>query len=210
MGTLTPASEAPPADYTELFEQYFDYVKALVNKFGIVDDEDAASTILLKFFEKDFLAKFQPDAEFNTPNGRKRSSFRGFLSGFVSLYVRQERDKQMTRLNKEPIRLEQPAGEDTVLIELHGPAYLIEDELERLDFPQEALRALNYLKTLPVRGTRDLPRLFLMITKQVMEDGRSNRKQIAQAFGVSETAICLAIADLRVALRSIGFQPGIA
>lgn len=208
MGTLTPATDAPPANYSELFEDYFEYVKALVSKFGVQDDEDAASTILLKFYEKDFLSKFQTDAEFDTPRGRRKSSFRGFLSGFVSLYVRQERDKQMTRLNKEPIRLEQPAGEDTVWIEIHGPAYLIEDQIERIDFPQEARRALEHLKTLPIRGTRDLPRLFTMMAQQVMEDGRSNRKAIAKAFGVSETAICLAIADLREVLRGIGFAPG--
>lgn len=102
-----PAHTAPE-DYSAFFEEYFAYIRNLVAKCGIRPEnvDDAASEVLLKFFEKDALAWYDPDKlHIHTgPGGKTRvttASFKTLLRRFVMLYSRTERDKQMLRDRRE-------------------------------------------------------------------------------------------------------------
>lgn len=199
----------PPANYDELYRDYFDLTCGLVRRAGIrpVDVEDVAMDIIAKFIERDFLPKFDADATFDTASGRRKTKFSTFYSGFVSRYVLQHRDRQMTRDRKEPVRLFTPVGEDgATWVDVYGPTddHLM-DTLDATAVYDQYLRdAVAHLNTLEVRGIRNLPEIFLMVVDQVVEEGRVDRKAIAAHYGVSDTAICHAFRDLRNALDKAG------
>lgn len=200
------ADSVTPADYSELFEMYYVYVQGLLRKMGINDVEDGASEILMKFYAQDFLNKFDPKFTTTLGGQSRGSSFQGFLSGFTNKYALQLRDRQMTFARKIPVRLQKPVGEDESATwgEVYGPTTSIE-QLSTIELDEATQQALMYLQTLQIRGTRDLPRVFLMVLRQVRETGTANREEIAQALGVSGTAVCLIFADLRKALTDAGF-----
>jgi len=195
----------PPKNYEELFEQYWDMVCGLVRKAGITEYEDAAMDILLKFFEKDFLSKFEGDKGFEGADGVVRTTkFSTFLAGFVSKYVLQSRDKQMTRMKKEPIHLQQPVGgeaDDSTWIEVYATRHLDDTTLQNVEYEALVKETQKYLADLPIRGTRDLALVFSMCVEMLYMDGRIDRKVIAKRLNVSDTAVCLIFKDLRQALQ---------
>jgi hypothetical protein len=202
----TRGTEAP-ADYTELFEQYWDMVCGLVRKAGIADYEDAASEILMKFIERDFLSKFEADKTFTLPNGAtKTTKFSTFLAGFVSKYVLQCRDRQFTRATKEPVHLEQPVGEDATWIEVFASTHLTDETFIDVDYAALVTETREYLASLPIRGTRDLALVFSMCVEMLYMDGRIDRKVIAEKLNVSDTAVSLIFKDLREALKDAGLR----
>jgi hypothetical protein len=208
------ATSVTPSSYEELFELYWDYTVQLVQKFGInaTNAEDAASTILVKFIDRDFLAKYDPEHQTAIDgNGKKkRTTFQGFLSGFISLYVRQEKDKQWTKARKEPRSTNQPVGEDnTPWIEVYGPTSAGIDDYTSVNLDLAVAEAQTKLDQLPIRGQRDLALVFRAVVKQIREDGKVDRKAIAAMLNVSPTAVCLTFSDLREALKQIGFAPGL-
>jgi len=179
-----------PRNYDELLDTYWEYVKALVAKHGVTDTEDAAGTIILKFYEKGMLEEFRPNADFETPVGIRRSNFRGFLTGFVNLYVRQDLDKQATLSRKVPHRLEEPAGSDGgMFIEVLGAKAAGSDDYELLEFTELVLDIRAHLKTLPVRGKTDLLFVFDTYLEHSFADGECSRKDVAKALGVGTTSI---------------------
>jgi hypothetical protein len=232
-----------PTDYAEMFEQNWDYIRKLVRKAGIYDEDvdDVASDIIVRFMEprpckahghknktpgirkscKDcspggFLDLFKAEKRYEImPDGSTREMakgetakvvkaprFNGFLTKFVLRYVMQYRDKQHTRTRKEVVHMEQPVGsEETPLTwaEVFAPTDSDETEqwTELADYELAVTRAQLALDEQPVRGKRDLAKVFRMVTAQVEETGVVNRKEIAVEFGVSDTAICQMFADLR-------------
>jgi hypothetical protein len=206
------ANSPVPKDYDELFRLYWDYIVGLVTKLGIRDDaENTAAAILAKFLEKDFLSRYNPDATFETDSGHKRTSFQGFLSGFVSIYVRQFRDKQYTKARKEPVSTSQPVGESgTPWLEVYGPTADGIDQLTTVSLDDAIERAQAHLDALPIRGKRNLALVFKTVIRQQRTDGRVNRKEIQELLGVSPTAVSLTFEDLRAELARIGFYGALA
>jgi hypothetical protein len=195
-----------PANYAEL------YTVGLMKKLRINESEDAAATILVKFIEKKALEKFNQDAEFETAQGTKKTTFQGYLSGFVSKYALQERDKQWTRARKIVRSTDQPVGEGgTPWLEVYGPtAAGIEDftdVMARVDLNAAIERAESHLASLPVRGKQNLAFVFRQVIEQARSGNDVDRRKIADHMGVSQTAVCNYFKALRAELANIGFSP---
>lgn len=198
--------EPVPTTYAELFDRYYDYVVWIVKRSGIreQDAEDVASEILAKFYEKDFLAKFNPEewlashrSDFGT-RPPKLPKFRGFLRSFVSKYVLQWRDKQYTRDRKEPVRCEDLVpGTTGTYLDLLGPTTKLDTNVEYEDYVRSVR---SHLSSLPQKGWRDLERAFVMMVGQIEQTGRVSRRELAIAFGVSETAVYQLVSDVRRAI----------
>jgi DNA-directed RNA polymerase specialized sigma24 family protein len=206
MGTRTPDRRTAPSDYGQLYTEYFDYIKLLVQNYGIQEwnAEDVADEILLKFYEKGFLEKFDPEFTAEVGGRRRRSSFTGFLSGFTWKYTLAYRDQQMTRMRREPHHLQDRVGEDGEWGDIYLPSS--DDGTNVVDTVDLIERGRAYLATLPIRGTRDLPRVFEMCERMMVEDGAIDRHKIAEALDVSPTAVCLIMKDLRAALVDAGVR----
>lgn len=113
-------STKAPADYDALYRDYYKYVCSLVRKFGIDEGskEDVASSILLRFYERDFLHEFNPDLEFTYRGEKRPARFKSFLNAFVELYVRHHRDRQRTLKEREPLVCDHPTPDGGVLLDM--------------------------------------------------------------------------------------------
>lgn len=206
-----------PSDYADLFENYFPFVMRLVAGAGIreQDVEDVSMDILRRFIEKDGLAKYDPNMVHDMSKHEKvrvegpqfrTAKFGAMLRGFVVTYVMQYRDKQMSKDNREPVRCETPiGGEQATWLTAFGEKYASADIYD-VEFWDWVEQADSYLSGLEMRGKRDLPRVFRMLVEQATFDGKVTRKDIAEAIGVSDTAVCLMVKDLRVALDRMGWR----
>lgn len=147
-----------------------------------------------------------------TPTGPVRTSkFTGFFRRYISLYVRQDRDKQMTKARKEPYRCDAPVsseeGNQSLWIEVFGPNeddYFASEIPERLLASEVVAGVQDVLDSRPVRGKRDLARLFRTVKRQMETTGRVDRRQIAREFQVSDTAVSQMFGDLREVLWEMG------
>jgi hypothetical protein len=211
---LTSASGAPK-DYEELFVHYIGFVKAKVARAGIdsQDVEDVASEILLRFMERDGLSWYDPDRLFDTgtnprvPGERFRpAKFQGLLNSFVGKYVMAYRDKQNLKRRREPIRNETPISDTAMWIEVYAETHAVTPDLDGVLDARDMVKSVyGYLGTLPVHGSRDLPRAFKMCVEQMTLDGKIDRKAMCAEFGVSESVVCSIFRDMRVALREGGY-----
>lgn len=204
-----------PENYDELFTYYFDFIKAQVARAGIMprDVEDVASEILLRFVEKDFLAKYDGGLLHDVgdhpriPGARMRPArFQGLLRSFVGKYVLQYRDKQMTKARKEPIYCDQPVGssegEQRSWIDLFSDN-VVRVDVDDLEFWSWVGQAAHHLDQLEVRGKRDLAAVFRATVAMVVEDGRADRAAVAEKVGMAYTSVSMAYKDLRAELVGI-------
>jgi hypothetical protein len=120
---LTERDNTAPTNYEALFDMYYDYVCKLVRKFGIDEQnkEDVASDVLLRFYERNFLEKFDPDFVTEYNGEIKPARFQSFLNAFVSLYVRGHRGNQKLRKDREPLMVDKPLDAGGVWIEVFSP-----------------------------------------------------------------------------------------
>lgn len=194
-------SEAPvdyvsaPASYEELYRMYYNYVVSLVRRMGIDEDrkEDVASSILLRFYERDFLAKFDPSLVFSY-NGEKRPArFKSFLSKFVIIYVRSHREKQINRARRELLICDSPIDDSSWLDFFGGRVQGPEDDVIEMLSEQELVADLRrHLTTIPRRSVHDmcdLPAVFDVLVEQIREYGRYDVAQLKVHFGVSATSM---------------------
>lgn len=193
-----------PANYDELATEYGPYIQRVLRRMGVTDTEGGSQEIMMKFFEKGFLELYDNSFVKQTANGPKRTSFKSFISGFTFKYGLQIRDRQNTINRKEPQRLEEPIGDNLTLMDvLAGNATEQEPCLE-MEYNAIIQRTMSHLKSLPIRGTRDLPRLMEMIVWQAANLGTIDRKAISREFGVSPTAVHHMITDLRLEIIRCG------
>lgn len=120
---MTNSQSGAPADYAELYENYFGLMKNIVRRAGINagDVEDVAAEILCKFMEKDALQWYDPNHVTDvgdkpkTEGPRLRAPrFSNLLRTFTQLYVLQWLDKQRSLERREPsyFRLDAPVSSD--------------------------------------------------------------------------------------------------
>lgn len=197
-----------PKDYAELFKVYYVYVVHLVNRMGIDEfsKEDVASEILTRFYERDFLSKFDPTLTFQYAGEERPARFKSFLSKFVLAYVRGHYDKQQRQRSREVLLCDTrigggSAGEATSdqgvpWVELFGDTEEGPEESVLCQLEEEAvvqgLRA--YLATVPRRSKYDncdLVMLFDEVMLQIRVYGEINIKKLKDIFGVSCTSMHL-------------------
>lgn len=189
----------------ELHRTYYDYVVSLVRQAGIEEDskEDVASAILLRFYERDFLAKFNPDLVFMYNGEERKARFKSFLTKFVLVYARGFREKQTRRNSREfLLSFNNPPGHITQWTSSDSDFwcdYFAEQTVWMEDVIIDGivnstlvadLRA--YLAALPRRCKNDmcdLVALFDAIVDQFNENGTCDTDSLRQKFGVSPTTI---------------------
>lgn len=200
MTSTTGAAGNPPRDYTELYEQYYDYVCNLVRRYGITRQrsEDVASDILLKFFERDFLAKFDPTLVFDYKGQPRPARFSTFLSVFVLKYLRGHRDRQRREAERELLLCDTLVGANDHGLERWVDVFggtmpdHCDDVLEALDEARIVARMRAHIATVPRRSAYDvcdLLALFDEVVAQIRRDGTWNISELRAKFGVSSTAI---------------------
>lgn len=194
---------APP-NYAVLFEQYYDYVVYLVRKNGIwkTDCEDVAMDILLRFYEVDGLARYNPEAVFEKADSPTPvpAKFRTFLISFVRTYVQGKRERQMRRADREFIICDAPAprpNQNLSWLDVFGDVTEFQSSLEG---DETKHRAMVHLDKLPQRGRRDLVKLYALVVEKVEQGEYPLRKDLSAELGVSGTAIGHMFADLRLAV----------
>jgi DNA-directed RNA polymerase specialized sigma24 family protein len=195
-----------PAGYAELHAQYYSFVCGLVRKLGIIRDvEDVASEILLRFYERDMLAEFDPDMVIEHGKDRRPARFKSFLSGFVAVYVQHHRDRQNSLAKREPLKCNQPVGESGAeWIEIHGGSHV--DDMADLEERELVADMRQHIVTVPRRSRADvcdLPALFDAVVLQVRTTGVINTKELQVQFGVSNTAIHSWLKHMREQLRPL-------
>jgi hypothetical protein len=182
-----------PMTYAELFENYYGFVCGLVRKLGIESQkmEDVASEILLRFYERDFLDKFDPDRVFMYDGQAHTARFQSFLGGFVASYVRHHRDRQTLMARRELLKCDNPIGlSGTPWIEIFGPSST--DDFVQFETDELVDSIAAYLAAVPRRSKRDhcdLPRLFELVVEQILATGKIIVADLRDEFGVSNTAI---------------------
>lgn len=216
---------AAPKDYEALWTDYYDRARKMCVKLGIRPSEadDATCEILCRFMERDFLPKFDPTVTRRHRGVVYRTSFAKWFDTFVETYVRGIRDKHRRLATREKLICDAstPVGGE-LWVEVHGPK-TIDDPTETLWASEVVARVREELALIPPRDAndpRDLVRVFDMTMEQVScgvtekarrEDGkwvvepceptsvwRPDRKLIAAAFDVSDSAVGSWLADLKL------------
>lgn len=187
-----------PKDYADLFRIYYRYVVGVVRRAGIerTHAEDVASEILLRFYERGFLAKFDPSLVFRYKGEDRPARFRSFLTKFVLVYSRGHYDKQRRIAERELLLCDVPVGdrEMTSWVEMFGGALdgVDVDVLHALE-EQDLVRQLrNHICGVPRRSaydTCDLVALFDEVIRQIHTTGEFKVAALREHFGVSSTAM---------------------
>lgn len=211
VATATARSQAP-ADYTELFTVYYDYVTHLVKRAGIFPDnsEDVAMTILTKFFEKSVLEDFDPEHTTNHAGVTRKAVFRTFLSGFVLSYVRHYRDRQQVDAYREPKIINSeftaPDGTYGTWADVYGtPTTETYEVLYEEDFINTVRRHLRSLPP-PNSPRAPLPDVFEAALKQANETGEVHVPTLAAQFNVSTNTIYVRLSRLKAEVKFVAEQ----
>lgn len=191
-----------PKDYAELFTMYYDYVVGLVHKMGIdvQRKEDVASEILLRFYERDFLHRFDPSLVFSYNGEPRPARFKSFLNAFVMAYVRNHRDRQNRLRRRELLICNMPVVEGgATWIEVFGD--IESDDYSYLDEEELVNTLREYLRLVPRRSSVDrcdLLKLFDAVLAQVRLEGKCSVEYLQEQFGISSTAVHSWLGWLRV------------
>lgn len=187
-----------PRDYADLFRIYYEYVVAVVRRAGIEASraEDVASEILLRFYERDFLSKFDPTLVFKYGGEDRPARFKSFLTKFVLIYARGHFDKQQRTAHREILVCNRPMGDrdTTDWFEIFGGTVdgadlEVLEALEEKDLVQH-LRA--YVAQVPRRSSFDacdLVLLFDAVIDQIRTQGSWDIAALRAHFGISSTAM---------------------
>lgn len=193
---MSTSGLAAPQDYEEMFKEYYGYVCQLVCKFGIEEQskEDVASSILLRFYERDFLAKFDPSLEFEYQQVKRPARFKTFLSGFVELYVRHHRDNQGKRASRYPLQCDMRLSSGDTWLEVHGPS----DDSD-YTFAESKLIGTAVLQAVRGRLSEDQEQLefFEEAVREFSETGQLRVTRLQQRLGASQRVVARRMAALR-------------
>ena len=205
--TAHSSTDYVPADFSDLFKNYYQYVTRLVQRFGIEEQnsEDVAMTILTKFYEKDVLADFSPS--FTTHHGgvTRPAVFSTFLSGFVFSYVRHYRTRQVLHTQREGKSIYTPVDMPGNLcwIDLNTPSVSTDyDEM----ITEDLIRSITaHLTALPprVRERINLATVFSRVAEQINQSGKYDVPALSKEFGVSQNAVRNAIVCLRTEVAEV-------
>ncbi len=196
---------AVPADYSELFQNYYGFVVRLVSIKGIDDanKEDVASDLLLRFLQRRSLEKFDPTLIFERDGELRPANFKTYLSAFVESYVRGYRDRQQKNRQREALLLDVTVessdnGGRVSWVELNAQEYgqsqaSHEDDVLSMVVQENMVRSLRaHLATVPRRNATDrcdLVALLDAIVVQIRASGDYSVEKLREQFGVSSTSM---------------------
>lgn len=148
---------AAPADYDELFRNYFPWLRALAVARGVAVEfsEDVTMEILCRFMESDSLQRFTPDMEYEAYGKTHRSKFSTFISRYFSLAVMGQREKvQRTHLGSQELP-------DADVLSVVAPQ-LVRTDIDHLELWSGALQNLLYSELTP-RSSETLTAILLLL-----------------------------------------------
>lgn len=193
-----------PANIEDFYRDYGGYVKGLVCRMGIPQQEapDVAADIMARFYERDLIGMFDPDKEIVRNGEVIPAKFRSFLSANVSLYVRGKRDALNRRDHRELLIADQPVEEGgTSWMEAFGAAQW--DDYSQVAADDFIVRTRDHLARVAPRNTRDncnLIELFDEMVEQVKETGAVSFPALQEKFQISSTSAYAWVAWLRECL----------
>lgn len=155
-----------------------------IRSFGIINPEDVSDAyqhLMLKWFEGDYLAAYDP----------KKGAFSTFFYGFARLRLQGMRRNLAIRYTRNDI---------VDILDWSG----IGDELPEIEADADVDAIHTKLAALKVRGKRDLARLFRDLQTQIAANGSKNQSALAAAYGVSPAAVTTQMGDLRDILVYFG------
>lgn len=224
MGTRG-AYEAP-ADYAEVWVEFYEPTKRWVRAKGVPDDEveDVAQDVMAKFMEKDGLAFYDPHKVFDTgvhtqriagPRHR-RATFSGYMRSFVNIYCLNYRDKVLKVRHREGrFRLDAPVGEDSTVTWLDS--LVVEGDMEDTAVTGADCASVISLGIVSMRK-RDsaghpssrrrkawvLEDGFAVVADSMANYGVIDRKWVAEQMGLSPSQVAAMLAEMRDVLSAAG------
>jgi DNA-directed RNA polymerase specialized sigma24 family protein len=201
-----------PHSYEDLYRIYWPHVVNLVRTLGIEPDsvEDVASAILARFWERDFLAQYDPTRTTDRFGDDRVVGFKAFLSAFVRVYVQSHRERQHRVRRRELLLCDSPVGDSGARwIEVLGltSSESVEAQVEAqlsIDLLIESMR--SHLASVPRRSRMDrcdLVTLFDVVMASFRSTGFVSVPAIQAAFGISETAAHTWLVRMRQCLREV-------
>lgn len=198
-----------PADAGGLWREYGAYMRRLVVRGGIPDQEadDVLSNIVTRLLARNVLDMYDP-AKTVTYGGREiHVTFKAFLSSIVMTYVKGQRDK-LGRLGKRELLIADKPQDDTgtTWAELFAGAWF--DDYSHLDTQQFIDRMRAYLAMVPPTDTSfGLLDLFDELVREVRQDGEASVKAVREHFGVPASVVKARMGTLQATLKGAPEAP---
>jgi RNA polymerase sigma factor (sigma-70 family) len=167
--------------YNDFFTEWESKVKSMVHSYGIpdADIEDVYQDLILWFWEKDYLALYDPT----------KSTIATYFYGILRYQLLSHRRKHLGRVFKM---------QEAEALDWEG----ITSELDTRVEGQEILAHVKeQLAGLRVKGKRNLARLFSDLEYQVIVTGEKNQADLARHYNVTRCAVTLQMRDLRQVLQ---------
>lgn len=188
-----------PDNYAQVFKSYFEFVCSLVIKYGIEEQsaEDVASSILLKFIERDSLTHFDPTMEFTHGAKTYKARFKTYLASFVRIYVQHYRTKQGKVYRREPLTCDAPTADGSAWIDVFGPTCD-----GGLDEAERTLMVTSVLESARLRlsDDPDMATFFEAVQGQVISLGTFRIARLQKELGVSRAVVKSRLDQMRSAL----------
>jgi len=214
---VSAASDLPdivPCDMDELARTYYDFIRGMVRKQGIPDQEagDAVQYILERLEKTGVIGQFDPEHVTEHQGKLVKTRFSTFLGAKVMLYCRGERGRSGRRSSHELLILDRPEpGEDgTGLSALLGSLGAACDDYSALDAAEFTARMREILAAVPPRSARDtcdLAALFDELVHEIAETGGFTYAGIQARFGISGTTAGAWLSRMRLVLRQATGRP---
>jgi hypothetical protein len=197
-----------PADMDELARHYYDFIRGMVRKQGIPDQEagDAVQYIFERLEKTDVIGQFDPEHVTEYQGKLVKTKFSTFLGAKVMLYSRGERGRIGRRASHELQILDRPvtADLDTGLSALLGSLGASFDDYSSLESGEFIAQVRARLAAVPPRSARDtcdLAALFDEIVHEIGETGEFSYAGLQARFGISGTTAGAWLSRLRAILR---------
>lgn len=189
-----------PADADGLWREYGTYMRRLVVRKGVPDQEadDVLSNIVTRLIARDVLDMYDPG---------RGVTFKAFLSSIVVTYVKGQRDK-LGRLGKRELLIADKAQDETgtTWAELFGGAWF--DDYSHLDTQQFIDRMRAYLAMVPpTDNSFGLLDLFDELVREVRQDGEASVKAVKEHFGVPASVVKARMGSLQATLKGTPEAP---
>lgn len=193
----TTRADFVPESFSEMYAHYYDYCVRLVARQGIDGQsaEDVTQAILVKFFEHNALADYDPDRTTVVNGEPRRAAFRTFLSSFVLAYLRHYVNRQAIHKQREGLSTDAPLATDTdqanslTVLDIVAPVY--EERYDDL-YEQELIAAVKQrlIEEPKKRASRcDMAAFFDAVLRQFHATGVIDTLALAAEFGISKSSV---------------------